>query len=235
MRAKILTLRFCSRLGCFDDAPLIALQQKVVLDEMHEHLVHVGAEAMLVCVARWREQRPAAATAHSVTTDASPAPITHAEVASSPEKALCAAPALDPVASSDAAHAQPRQPAVPLGALRAELDHEQRLRFDRLRAWRNRTAHAEGAPPYVILTNRQLVDLVRLRPSSKQGLGTIRGLGDQKIARRGEAILQLLWDPWKPANEPQPIVDSAPTTSPEPVTAPAEPAATTIASEETTA
>ncbi|MBK8096952.1 MAG: HRDC domain-containing protein [Planctomycetes bacterium] len=31
--------------------------------------------------------------------------------------------------------------------------------FDRLRAWRRQKAYDEGAPPYVIMTNRQLVEL----------------------------------------------------------------------------
>ncbi|MCB9876584.1 MAG: hypothetical protein H6835_03190 [Planctomycetes bacterium] len=55
-RAKILTLRFSPTLGRFDDAPLVSLQQKVVLEQLHEHLVEVGGESMLVCVSHWREQ-----------------------------------------------------------------------------------------------------------------------------------------------------------------------------------
>ncbi|MFN9706704.1 MAG: hypothetical protein ACK595_18025 [Planctomycetota bacterium] len=44
MRAKVLTLRFSPQLGRFDDAPLIALQQAVVLERVREHLVQVGDE-----------------------------------------------------------------------------------------------------------------------------------------------------------------------------------------------
>ena len=204
MRAKILTLRFCSRLGRFDDSPLIALQQKIVLDEVQEHLVHVGAETMLVCVARWREQPPGAAVqAHKAASDAAPCAEIRANHPTGAEPLTGGEPPPDLSASAGTTHAQPRQAAVPLGELRAELDQEQRMLFDRLRAWRNRTAHAEGAPPYVVLTNRQLVDLTRLRPSSKQGLGAIRGLGEQKIARRGDALLQLLWAESTPATDAQ--------------------------------
>ena len=42
MRAKVLTLRFSPQLGRFDDAPLVALQQAVVLERVREHLVQVG-------------------------------------------------------------------------------------------------------------------------------------------------------------------------------------------------
>jgi hypothetical protein len=44
MRAKVLTLSFSPQLGRFDDAPLIALQQAVVLERVREHLVQVGDE-----------------------------------------------------------------------------------------------------------------------------------------------------------------------------------------------
>lgn len=47
-RAKVITLRFSAQLGRFDDAPLMALQQKVLLEQMREHLVQIGGEAMLI-------------------------------------------------------------------------------------------------------------------------------------------------------------------------------------------
>ncbi|MFO1031813.1 MAG: hypothetical protein U1F60_12085, partial [Planctomycetota bacterium] len=56
MRAKVLTLRFSPQLGRFDDAPLLALQQKVVLEHVREHVVQIGGEPMLLCLAEWREQ-----------------------------------------------------------------------------------------------------------------------------------------------------------------------------------
>ena len=46
MRAKVLTLRFSPQLGRFDDAPLIALEQKIVLECVREHLAQVGDETM---------------------------------------------------------------------------------------------------------------------------------------------------------------------------------------------
>ena len=72
MRAKVITLRFSPQLGRFDDAPLIALQQNVVLEQMREHLVQVGGETMLLCVATWREK--AEACGSPATTSVSPTP-----------------------------------------------------------------------------------------------------------------------------------------------------------------
>lgn len=182
MRTKVLTLRFSSSLGRFDDAPLIALQQKVLLDNLREHVVTVGDEPMLLCLVTWREQQQPST------------PPRAAADGTSPETAPPREPDL-PSPSREGC------PARPVGELRTEFTAEQRALFDRLRAWRRRTANDEGAPPYVILTNRQLVTLVRERPDSKAGLARIDGLGERKVARHGDAILQELWRTEAPATD----------------------------------
>ena len=183
MRAKGITLRFSTQLGRFDDAPLIALQQKVVLEQMREHLVQVGGEAMLLCVATWREK--AEACGSPATTSVSPTP---SAVLPKPEPSV-----LPPASAAQDAHDVRRGPSTPVGELRADFTAEQQTLFDLLRRWRRQKAHDEGAPPYVVLTNRQLVDLVLQRPRSKTAMGQIAGFGDKKLARHGEELLALLW------------------------------------------
>ncbi len=168
MRAKLLTLRFSPTLGRFDDASLVSLQQKIVLERLHQHLVTIAGEPLLLCVAEWREQ----------VANAAPRPETVTPTADD-----------TPTAPSST----PRQPARAVGDLRSELDAAQRAVFDQIRRWRSQKAHAEGAPPYVILTNRQLVEIVRQRPDTKAGLGGIDGLGDKKVERYGQDLLSLLW------------------------------------------
>lgn len=175
MRAKLLTIRFSPQLGRFDDAPLLALQQKVVLEHLREHLVQVGQESMLVCLATWRERADApAGTTPSLGS------------AETPSVGAAGTPAAE-------LRAPPDKAADPVGAIRAEFSDEQQQLFDRLRAFRRERAHAEGAPPYVILTNRQLVELVRRRPNSRSALAEIAGLGDKKIQKLGSGLLALLW------------------------------------------
>lgn len=72
------------------------------------------------------------------------------------------------------------------------LDEAQRAHFERIRAWRAKTAQAEGVPPYVILTNRQLVEVVKQRPDSRTALGRVDGLGNKKLDRYATALLALL-------------------------------------------
>lgn len=176
MRAKVLTLRFSPQLGRFDDAPLIALQQKVVLEDLREHLVSVSGESMLLCVAAWREKTDSATT---TTSSATPPPVSEA-------------PPVD----------EPRTPATPVAELRADFTAQQQGLFELLRRWRAAKAHTEGVPNYVILTNRQLVDIVRQRPSSRSALVRIHGFGDKKLARHGQEILAVLWPETPKAEAP---------------------------------
>lgn len=75
---------------------------------------------------------------------------------------------------------------------RAELSEPERAVYDRLRAWRNGRAQAEGVPPFVLLTNRQLAELARRRPTTLAGLREVNGLGEAKAGRFGRELLAVL-------------------------------------------
>lgn len=87
---------------------------------------------------------------------------------------------------------------------RAELAPDERDLFDRLRAFRNGRAEADGVPPFVVLTNRQLADVARRRPHTLAALREISGFGDAKTERYGAALLQLVL-----ANPPVPAATKA--------------------------
>ena len=69
--------------------------------------------------------------------------------------------------------------------------HERPL-YERLRAWRNGRAEAAASPPYTIVTNAQLVDLVRRRPRSLAELQQVPGIGEKKAASFGEELLLMI-------------------------------------------
>lgn len=64
--------------------------------------------------------------------------------------------------------------------------------FERLRAWRNGRAQAEGVPPYVLLTNRQLAATARERPGTLAALKAIEGIGEARAARFGTELLAVV-------------------------------------------
>lgn len=74
----------------------------------------------------------------------------------------------------------------------AGMSEGDRALFQTLRRWRSETARREGAPPYVVLTNRQLVEVVTQKPASRNALAQLDGIGPAKVERYGEALLAVL-------------------------------------------
>ncbi len=72
------------------------------------------------------------------------------------------------------------------------LSEEDWAVFKRLREWRNEKAKAEGVPPYILLTNRQLALIATKRPDNLTKLGSIEGVGKAKIDKMGGDILRLI-------------------------------------------
>lgn len=64
--------------------------------------------------------------------------------------------------------------------------------FSRLRDWRKGQAEKEGLPVYVVFTNEQLSEMVRKRVSTKAALKEIEGVGDARVEKYGDAVLERL-------------------------------------------
>ncbi|MBN9115595.1 MAG: HRDC domain-containing protein, partial [Pandoraea sp.] len=75
-----------------------------------------------------------------------------------------------------------------------ELDTADQQLFEKLRAWRQEIAKTQQVPAYVILPDRTLRELAQRRPRHREGLADITGLGEAKIERYGEALVELLND-----------------------------------------
>jgi ATP-dependent DNA helicase RecQ len=64
--------------------------------------------------------------------------------------------------------------------------------FESLRKFRRELAAARGVPPYIILGDRSLREVARLRPQSLAQLREVYGIGDKKLADLGERILAVV-------------------------------------------
>lgn len=62
-------------------------------------------------------------------------------------------------------------------------------RYQRLAAWRREASRAAEVPAYVVLTNREVLEVAREAPRTLEGLRSIRGIGRKKVAKHGRAIL----------------------------------------------
>jgi ATP-dependent DNA helicase RecQ len=66
--------------------------------------------------------------------------------------------------------------------------------FEQLRAWRAAVAKEQGMPAYVIFHDATLRQIAMLSPSTLAELATVNGVGESKLARFGQPILDLLRD-----------------------------------------
>jgi ATP-dependent DNA helicase RecQ len=74
----------------------------------------------------------------------------------------------------------------------AGLDDSGADLFARLREWRLGVSREESVPPYVIFSNATLLEVAAARPGTRQALALISGVGEKKLARYGEAILDIV-------------------------------------------
>ena len=63
-----------------------------------------------------------------------------------------------------------------------------------LKAKRLELAREQGVPPYVIFHDSTLLEMLKHRPANLAELGKISGVGQAKLARYGEAFLQVVAD-----------------------------------------
>jgi ATP-dependent DNA helicase RecQ len=64
--------------------------------------------------------------------------------------------------------------------------------FERLRAWRAATAREQGVPAYVIFHDATLREIATALPTSLTELSRVNGVGENKLAKYGEQILETL-------------------------------------------
>ena len=106
--------------------------------------------------------------------------------------------------------------------------------FERLRSWRAATAREQGVPAYVIFHDATLKAIAALRPATLAQLGTVSGVGQGKLTKFGQQVLDTLHaggipaeaPPAAPAStissrfdEPEPAAPAAPAAAVRPATA----------------
>jgi ATP-dependent DNA helicase RecQ len=74
----------------------------------------------------------------------------------------------------------------------ASLPAEAAPAFERLRAWRAAAAKEQGVPAYVIFHDATLREVAMTSPSSLAELSKVSGIGETKLARYGQQLLDAL-------------------------------------------
>ncbi|MFD8211798.1 DNA helicase RecQ [Streptomyces sp. NPDC059695] len=64
--------------------------------------------------------------------------------------------------------------------------------FEALRAWRAATAREQGVPAYVVFHDATLREIATLMPGTVEELGTVGGVGEAKLTKYAEGVLDAL-------------------------------------------
>ncbi len=67
--------------------------------------------------------------------------------------------------------------------------------LDRLKRWRLETARIAGVPAYVVFHDSTLTEIAAARPASLEELLRVPGVGDSKLRKYGEEVLEVLRTP----------------------------------------
>jgi ATP-dependent DNA helicase RecQ len=100
----------------------------------------------------------------------------------------------DPVRVPQAKPARASRAAASAAAA-TELSEADAEVFDQLRAWRGAAAKEQGVPAYVIFHDATLRQIASQSPSTLTELSTVNGVGDAKLAKYGQQILDILGRP----------------------------------------
>jgi ATP-dependent DNA helicase RecQ len=74
----------------------------------------------------------------------------------------------------------------------SDLSPQDAETFETLRAWRKATASEQGIPAYTVFQNATLRSIAVARPGSLRELSGISGVGEAKLVKYGQQILDLL-------------------------------------------
>lgn len=64
--------------------------------------------------------------------------------------------------------------------------------FELLREKRRELASAENVPPYIVFSDKTLIEICNTYPQSSESLAMVHGIGSHKIAKYGELILSVV-------------------------------------------
>ena len=70
-----------------------------------------------------------------------------------------------------------------------DLDSASWRLFERLRTLRLTVARETGVPPYIVFTDKTLIDMCVKRPKNKSEMLDVSGVGEAKYKRYGERFL----------------------------------------------
>ena len=69
---------------------------------------------------------------------------------------------------------------------------EDKKLFEYLRKIRKNLADEQGYPPYIVLSDKSLHELTRMKPTTLQAFGLISGIGEFKVKKYGDTFIKAI-------------------------------------------
>ena len=73
-----------------------------------------------------------------------------------------------------------------------DLSNEEAAVFEKLRALRMELAKEHKVPPYIIFSDKTLIQMAMEKPSNKEEMLAVSGVGESKFEKYGEPFLACL-------------------------------------------
>ncbi len=86
----------------------------------------------------------------------------------------------------------PAEPISPKSPARSDIGAYDTSLFEILRAKRKELADKSGVPPYIIFSDKSLIDMCKRRPRNKTEFAEVYGVGEQKLQKFSGIFLQLI-------------------------------------------
>jgi len=87
---------------------------------------------------------------------------------------------------------QLKQEPAPKNKMIENIEHYDEELYEELRQLRSETAKDAGKPPFIVFTDRSLIDMAAKYPMTEEDFLNINGVGDVKLQAYGEAFLSLI-------------------------------------------
>ena len=72
------------------------------------------------------------------------------------------------------------------------LTEREKIIYDKLVSWRTKKASTDDVPAYVVAHNKQLLEIIKMRVSTREELSNIKGFGERKIDKYGNEIIEIM-------------------------------------------
>ena len=77
------------------------------------------------------------------------------------------------------------------------LQEEDEPLFQKLRQLRMEIARKEKVPPYIVFSDKTLVNMCMIKPQNKEEMLSVSGVGEHKYAKYGQQFLEAVNRKWQ--------------------------------------